>query len=89
VTWRIEYAKSARKSVEKLEPGVRKRLRAFIETRLAHLEDPRWIGRSLKGRDLWRYRVGDFRLICEIRDRELVILVILVGDRKHVYRKLK
>jgi len=82
------FAKSVRKSVEKLEPRVRKRLRAFVEQRLARLDHPRQIGRPLKGQDLWRYRVGDFRVICEIRDQELVILVVLIGDRKRVYRKL-
>ncbi len=89
MAWKIKFAESVRKSMEKLEPQVRKRLRTFIEKRLVCLEDPRSIGRSLKGCDLWRYRVGDFRLICEICDRELIVLVVLVGDRKHVYRKLK
>lgn len=86
--WTIEYAASARKAVRKLAPQVRSRLRAFLEQRVAGLDDPRQLRRALKGKHLWRYRVGDFRVICELQDSELVVLVILVGDRKSVYRRL-
>jgi mRNA interferase RelE/StbE len=66
----------------------RKRIRSFLEDKLSLHDDPRKLGKSLKGQDseLWRYRVGDYRIICDIRDDALVVLVVKVGHRKEVYR---
>ncbi|MDZ7804356.1 type II toxin-antitoxin system RelE/ParE family toxin [Thiohalophilus sp.] len=88
MTWRIKYALSVQKSVTKLNPQVRQRLRDYLEKRIANLDDPRHVGKPLKGqhRELWRYRVGDYRIICEIQDDTLVVLVIRIGHRKEVYR---
>jgi mRNA interferase RelE/StbE len=59
-----------------------------MEQRVAGLDDPRQLGEPLKGQwaSLWRYRVGDYRVVCELRDQELVILVVRLGHRKDVYR---
>jgi mRNA interferase RelE/StbE len=57
--------------------------------RLAALDDPRQLGAALQGdrlRQYWRYRVGDFRIICDIQDNRLVILVIEIGHRRQIYR---
>lgn len=89
MTWTIEYAESAKKTVRKLETQDRRRIRAFLEERLANLADPRSIGDALKGSrlgDLWKYRVGDYRIIVDIQDGALRILVVKIGNRREVYR---
>lgn len=88
MAWTIRYLKSARKEARKIDPQDRERIRDYMEQRVAGLEDPRQLGEPLKGQlaSLWRYRVGDYRVICELRDQELVILVIRLGHRKDVYR---
>nr|WP_156557398.1 MULTISPECIES: type II toxin-antitoxin system RelE/ParE family toxin [Rhizobium/Agrobacterium group] len=80
---------SVQKTVRKLDPQTRKRLRDFLEQRLLEAEDPRQIGKALKGSQLgqyWRYRVGDYRVICDIQDQRLVVLVVEIGHRSGVYR---
>jgi len=88
VTWRIKYARSVHKTVKKLQPQVRQRIHDYLEKRIARLDDPRQVGKPLKGQhsELWRYRVGEYRIICEIQDNTLVVLVIRIGHRKEVYR---
>ncbi len=58
-----------------------------MDKRVAPLEDARSLGKALKGPlgDLWRYRVGNFRIICELRDKEIRIVVVRVGNRKDIY----
>lgn len=87
--WTIEYLASVRKDVRKLDPQVRTRIREFMEQRVASLEDPRSIGEALKGSELgefWKYRVGDYRVICAIEDAVLRVLVVRIGNRREVYR---
>ncbi|MGV2108356.1 type II toxin-antitoxin system RelE family toxin [Agrobacterium vitis] len=89
MAWTIEYLQSVQKTVRKLDPQTRKRLRDFLEQRLLEAEDPRQIGKPLKGSQLgqyWRYRVGDYRVICDIQDQRLVVLVVEIGHRSGVYR---
>ena len=73
----------------KLDPPQSKRILKFRHERLAPLENPRSIGQALRGSELgefWKYRVGDYRLICKIEDDRLLILVLRVGHRKEIYR---
>lgn len=89
MAWTIEYAESAKKTVRKLEAQDRRRIRTFLEERLAGLADPRSIGDALKGSrlgNLWKYRVGDYRIIADIEDGALKILVVKIGNRREVYR---
>lgn len=88
MTWRIEWSRTASKSFLKLDPGARRRIARYLQERVAVLDDPRSLGRALKGKrqGLWRYRVGDYRLLCLIEDGRLQILVLQVGHRKEVYR---
>lgn len=88
MAWKIEYARSVQKTVRKLDPQVQRRIREYMEQRVASLEDPREIGERLKGQlsGLWRYRVGDYRIVCRLQDEALVILVVRVGHRKEVYQ---
>ena len=87
--WMIRYLKSTQKDAQQLDPQIRKRIKEFMEQRVAKLENPRRLGEPLKGQlaDLWRYRVGSYRIICELRDQELVVIVIRIGHRKNVYKK--
>ena len=81
MAWRIELTATAAKQLAKLDKGEAKRITTFLRQRLAVLDDPRSTGKALTGPQLgpyWRYRVGDYRLICDIQDGVLCILVIEV-----------
>lgn len=87
MAWTINYSASALKSLKKMDQQSAKRILDFLENRIATLEDPRISGKPLKG-DLgifWRYRVGDYRVLCEIQDGQLIILAALIGHRKEIY----
>ena len=89
MAWRIEYAESVRKDAHRLDRQMRRRLREFLEVRLSGMENPRQLGTAMQGtryRDLWRYRVGDYRIIAEIDDERICILVVRVAHRRDVYR---
>jgi mRNA interferase RelE/StbE len=87
--WIIEFDPSAVKELDKLDTQQTKRILRFLFDRVAHLDDPRSIGEALKGsrfNTLWKYRVGDYRIITSIEDNVARILVVKIGDRKEVYR---
>jgi mRNA interferase RelE/StbE len=89
LAWIIDYTESAKKKLRKLDKQVAVRILDFMDERIAELEDPRAIGKALTGPILgayWRYRVGDYRILCDIQDKLLRVLVIEIGDRKDVYR---
>jgi len=89
LVWLIEFLPSAEKQLSKLDRKVAKRILEFCRNRLAAQVDPRNLGEALKGTlygNYWRYRVGDHRIIASIRDKEISILVVSVGDRKHIYK---
>jgi mRNA interferase RelE/StbE len=89
LAWRIELTATAAKQLGKLDRNEARRLTEFLRNRLAVQDDPRSLGKALTGPHLgkfWRYRVGDYRLICSIEDRVLRILVIEIGNRRDVYR---
>lgn len=89
MAWRIELTAGATKQLEKLDRQDARRIVAFLRERLATHEDPRTLGKALTGPTLgtyWRYRVGDWRLICDIEDSVLRILVLELGNRRDVYR---
>lgn len=88
MVWKIEIEASASKELDKLDFQQAKRILRFLFDRVAHLEDLRSIGEALTGShfgSLWKYRVGDYRIISSIEDKELKILVIKIGNRKEVY----
>lgn len=87
MVWKIEYSSSALKSLKKLDKQQAKRIVDYLDYRVASSEDPRQFGKSLKGNlgEFWRYRVGDYRIICQIRDNELTILAADVGHRRDIY----
>jgi len=88
MVWKIELSERADHEVTKLDRQHSKRILKFLRERIAILEDPRSLGKALQGSrfgDLWRYRVGNFRIICKIEDDRLVIVVIRIGHRREVY----
>ena len=89
MAWRIELTATAAKQIGKLDKSEARRITTFLRQRLGTLEDPRSMGKALSGPQLgafWRYRVGDYRIICDIQDGALCVLVIEVGNRRAVYR---
>ncbi len=87
MAWTVEYTKTALKQLKKLDREGARRILDHMTERIAPSDDPRSLGTALKG-DLsiyWRYRVGDYRIICDVRDGKLRILVINLGDRKDIY----
>ena len=87
MAWRIEVAETAKRSLAKLDRTTAKRIVVFLSRRLATSSDPRALGKPLRGplREYWRYRIGDYRVICDIQDTLMRILVIDLGHRKDVY----
>ncbi len=87
-TWTIEYTATARTQLRKLDRRMARRIVDTMNDRVAGLENPRNLGKALTGPmgDLWRYRVGNCRVICDIQDDVLRVLVVRVGSRDKVYR---
>jgi len=85
--WRVRFSKRAEKQLDKLDNQIREQILLYFESRVVAEPDPRRLGKPLSGelRGYWRYRIGDYRAICELRDHELVILVLVIGHRKEIY----
>jgi mRNA interferase RelE/StbE len=89
-TWTIEVSALADRQLDKLDSPIARRIEKFLHERVAKLEDPRSIGEALRGSRLgefWKYRVGDWRIICEIQDKKLIILALQIGHRREVYSR--
>jgi len=86
--WAVELAESAADALDKLDSPARNRIRRFLRERLQGTSDPRQWGKALTGRyaGLWRYRLGDYRLVCQLQDARLVVLVVKVARRDKAYR---
>lgn len=89
MAWRIELADSAIRDIERLGKADAQRVLAFLRERVAPLDDPRQRGKALSGPlgEFWCYRVGDVRLICDIEDAVLRVLLLQAGRRGKVYRQ--
>ncbi len=89
MNWTIDYTTDVQRSIRNIDPQTCERIRFHLHERIASLDDPRQIGQVLDGSELgnfWRCRIGDYRIICDIRDNKLVVLVIEIGHRREVYR---
>lgn len=88
MAWTIDYADTAKRQLHKLDRQSAQRVLDFMDGRVARLENPRSTGKALTGPlgDFWRYRVGDCRVICDIQDGALRVLVVRVGNRREIYR---
>lgn len=89
MAWRIELVPAAAKELRRLGATDASRISKFLSTRVAKLDDPRSIGEALKGRlgELWKYRIGDYRIIADIQDSVVLILVVRIGHRREVYKR--
>lgn len=87
MTFHVETTKRFDKEFKKLDKYTKKLIKAWIMKNLEGCENPRVHGKGLTANrsGQWRYRIGDYRLICEIHDNKLVILALSVGHRKEVY----
>lgn len=88
MAWTIDVSDRAVRSLRKMDKQIARRIRDELEE-IAKLDDPRSRGKALVGNlaGLWRYRVGDYRVVCDIEDGVLVILVVDVAHRREVYKR--
>ena len=88
MAWRVEFDHRAKRELDKLDRSAKERITRFLRERLAINEDPRRTGEALHGdkSTLWKYRVGDYRLICDIQDARVTVLVLAIGHRREIYR---
>lgn len=87
IVWRVVFLESAKRELKKLDKRWQLAILDYLEDEIAGLDNPRNRGKALVGdkQGLWRYRVADYRIVCEIRDAELLIVAVTVGHRKNVY----
>jgi len=85
--WKIKVSDTARKQLIKFERQIQRRILRFLRDRVE--KNPYDIGTPLKSNlaGLWRYRVGDYRIICDIQKKILTVLVVRIGHRREVYKK--
>jgi mRNA interferase RelE/StbE len=85
--WTIEFDDRARRELRKLDAKIQKTILRYLRERIAGAEDPRVFGKPLRMKlaGLWRYRVGDYRLICRFEENRLVVMILKVGHRSDVY----
>ncbi len=89
MAWRVEFDAGAKRDLEKVDKTIALRITKFLRERVGQLDDPRSIGEALKGSrlgDFWRYRVGDYRIICDLQNQRLLVLVLRIGHRREIYR---
>jgi mRNA interferase RelE/StbE len=89
LAWNVELIETAKRELAKLDRKWQTAILDYLEDEIAPLDDPRTRGKPLVGdrKGLWRYRVGDHRILCELRDNELIVLVVTIGHRRQIYRR--
>jgi mRNA interferase RelE/StbE len=87
LNWTIEYDPEAVKDLQKLDRTIQREILDYMDGRIATAESPRKFGKPLRGSKfgLWRYRVRDYRIICQLQDRRLAVLVVAIGHRSTIY----
>ncbi len=85
--YKVIFTEEAKKELKKLDKHIASLIIGWIEKNLQNTENPRQHGKGLVANKMgqWRYRIGDYRLICEIQDEQITILVLEVGHRKNIY----
>jgi len=87
LVWKIEWEEEAVKELKKLDARAQRNIVRYLREKIATDQDPRRFGdplrKELKG--LWKYRIGQYRIICSIEDSNLLVLVVRVGHRRYVY----
>ena len=89
MSYRVETTARFDKEFKKLDRYTQKMVKAWVEKNLVGCNDPRAHGKGLSANrsGQWRYRIGDYRLICQIEDEKLVILALTVGHRSDIYKR--
>jgi mRNA interferase RelE/StbE len=89
MAWNLELSPKAQQQLDKLDKAAARRIVKFLYERVGRLNDPRQIGEPLQGTliGLWRYRVGDYRIICTLEHGRLVVLVLRIGHRREIYKR--
>lgn len=90
MVWKIEFDRAVEKDLKKLGPEATRRVLNFVRECVARLDNPRSLGEALHGPELdrfWKYRLGDYRIIAEIQDKAIRILIVRVGHRREIYRR--
>lgn len=85
--YKVEFSKKALKELKKIDRSTSLLIVGWVRKNLEGCTDPRQTGKALKGNlnNLWRYRIGDYRLIAEIHDENIIILIMNIGHRKDIY----
>jgi len=86
--YELKYEARAVKQIKRLDPATRNLIRSWIEKNLLNTDNPRQHGKGLTGSlsQYWRYRVGDYRILAEINDAEIIIIIVEIGHRRDIYR---
>jgi mRNA interferase RelE/StbE len=86
--WRVEFDRDAARDLRKLGSEAERLILRYLRTRIATASNPRRFGKPLTAdlKGLWRYRIGDYRIVARIEDGRFVVLVVTVGHRSEVYR---
>lgn len=87
MSWDYKISARSLKQLQKLGHEPSRRIFAYLDKRVAGSKDPRKLGKSLKGElgEFWRFRVDDYRILCELKDKELIVLVVRIGHRHDIY----
>ncbi len=87
MSWAYKFDERALKDLRRLDRQAQKNILDYLDDRIASAEDPRRFGKGLRAdlAGLWRYRVGDYRIVCRIQDGLLLVLVVSVGHRRNIY----
>ncbi len=91
MAWTVEISDIAQRQIKKLDFSIQKRILDWLSERIEGCKNPRHFGEPLKGEHFgfWRYRIGDFRIICDIQDDILLVLVLTIGHRRQIYKRGK
>ena len=87
MAWKIEYDEAAVRDLKKLDPQIQGEILDYMDKRVARADDPRSFGKPLRHSKfgLWRYRLRDYRIICQLQQTKLVVLVVAIGHRSSIY----
>ena len=88
MSYAIRFTPNAAQQVRKLDPTAATRIRGFLEQKIAQLDNPRLLGKKLVNEEFWRYRVGDYRILTNIDDDQILILIVEAAHRREIYTKL-
>jgi len=89
LAWTVEISDITEGQLRKLDRTVQKRILDWLDDRIEGCKNPRHFGEPLKGDQagFWRYRIGDYRVLCDIRDKKVIVLVLTIGHRRQVYKR--